>query len=163
VQHQLPPGSAVVFVCDGRLDVGARPGSSTRVRLREALTLDGVVVAPAGTAARLVVGGAVTKGGKREATISLEDFRTPYGLLPVRPATALLGSIQPGVTIEAKTLARVEHIGERIAIEVPFPFKLSNDIPISVYTPTPAKTAPPVLPRPTPHPSGSPGTKSPRS
>jgi hypothetical protein len=56
------------------------------------------------------------------------------------------------MTIEAKTLARVEHLGDRIAIEVPFPFKLSDDAPTSVYTPTPAKTAPAPVPRRTVHP-----------
>jgi hypothetical protein len=159
-QQQLPPGSAVVFVCDGHLDVGAKPGSSTRVHLRDALTLDGTVVAPAGTAARLVVGGVVNAGGKRQASITVEDFTTKYGLLPVRAKTALLGGIDPGVTIEATTLARVERIGDRIAIVVPFPFRLSTDVPLSVYTPTPAKTAPLPSARSTPHPTSVP-TKNP--
>jgi hypothetical protein len=139
----LPAGSTVVFFIDGHLDVGAKPGSSVRVHLRDDLVLDGTTIAPAGTPARLIVGGVTTVAGSREAQVSLDGFVSTFGLLPVRPVTGTLAVIDNGRTVEATTLARVSHLGDRFAIEIPFPFKLSSDAPLSVYTPTPAKTAPP--------------------
>jgi hypothetical protein len=129
-----------VFVCDGTLSVTARPGSSTKVHLRDDLVLDGTVLAPAGTPARLVVGGSTTAGGQRAALVAIDQFRTKFGLLPVRPKTASLPAVAPGVTIDATTLARVEHLGDRYAIDVPFPFALSTEVPVSAYTATPART-----------------------
>lgn len=159
----LPAGSTVVFFIDGHLDVGAKPGSSVRVHLRDDLVLDGQTIAAAGTPARLVVGGPVTIHGIREAQISLDSFTSKFGLLPVRPVTPTLPAIDGGLAVTATTLARVSHLGDRFAIEVPFPYKLSGDAPISVYTPTPAKTAPPHIsigpaPEHTPVVRGTPGT-----
>lgn len=115
--------------------------------------LDGVVIAAAGTPARLVAAGVTTAGGTRRALVAIEDFRTPYGLLPVK-STAAVEAIAPGVVVAATTQARVEHLGDRFAIEVPFPFALGGDEPTSIYTPVPVATARPVA-RPLP-------TKSPR-
>lgn len=141
--HALPAGSAVVFVSDGHLDVGAKPGSTIKVHLRDDLVVDGASIASAGTAARLVLGGATGSAGARQALISLDEFVTKPGLLPVGPVRTSLAQIDVGTLIPAKTLATVDHLGDRFSIEVPFPFPLSNDVPVSQYTPTPAKTASP--------------------
>src|ERR1700738_759944 len=73
-QHVLPAGTAVVFVTDANLDAGRREGDVVSVHLRDALTLDGAVLAPAGARARLVIGGTDTPDGKRVRSISLERF-----------------------------------------------------------------------------------------
>ncbi len=143
-QHVLPAGTAVVFISDGRLDPGAREGSTVDVHLRDALVLDGTVIAAAGTRARLLVGGFTdTASGRRTPSVSLERFSINAGTLPVRSAAPIVPPIPVGATIDATTLAEVDHIGDRYSIVVPFPFKLSNDQPASAYTPTPARTAPP--------------------
>jgi hypothetical protein len=125
------------------LDVGAKAGSTVKVHLRDDLVVDGTPIAPAGTPARLVLGGSVASGGARQAIISLDEFVTKPGRLPIGPVTATVPRIDVGTVIPAKTLATVQHLGARFSIEVPFPFPLSNDVPVSQYTPTPAKTAPP--------------------
>lgn len=133
----------MVFVSDGHLDVGAKAGSTVKVHLRDDLVVDGATIAPAGTPARLVLGGSVASGGARQATISLDEFVAKPGRLPIAPVAATLPRIDVGTAIPAKTLATVEHLGDRFSIVIPFPFPLSNDVPVSQYTPTPAKTAPP--------------------
>ncbi len=143
-QHALPAGSTVVFVVDGHLDIAARRGSTVRVHLRDDLVLDGKVLAAAGTPAQLVIGGTTTEHGARVAVVGIDDFTSTIGLIPVRPAFGA-PAIEPGTMIEAQTLARIDHLGDRFAITVPFPFRLSNEPPLSVYTPTPAKTANPVI------------------
>jgi hypothetical protein len=143
-QHVLPAGTPVVFVADGHLDSGAREGSSVDVHLRDALVLDGAVIAAVGTHARLLVGGITdTASGHRTPAISLDRFSINAGLLPVRARAPIVAPVAAGTAIEATTLAEVDHIGDRYSIVVPFPFKLSNDQPASAYTPTPARTAPP--------------------
>ena len=142
-QHALPAGTAVVFVADGHLDAGAREGSSAEVHLRDPLVLDGMVIAAAGTHARLIVGGTTDSAtGRRTPAVSLDRFTINAGLMPVRAKSPVLPPVTAGMTIEATTLAQVDHIGDRYSIVVPFPFKLSNDQPASAYTPTPARTAP---------------------
>ncbi len=128
---------------DGHLDVGAKAGSTVKVHLRDDLVVDGTPIAPAGTPARLVLGGPTTVAGAREALVSLDEFVTKFGRLPVGPVSTVLPRIDVGTVIPAKTLAAVDHLGNRFSIEVPFPFPLSRDVPVSQYTPTPAKTAPP--------------------
>ncbi len=159
----LPVGSPVVFVSDGHLDVGAKAGSTVKVHLRDELVVDGTPIAAAGTPARLVLGGSVASGGARQGLISLDEFVTKPGLLPVGPAVTTVQRIDVGTLIQAKTLATVDHVGNRFSIEVPFPFPLSNDVPVSQYTPTPAKTAPPRgFNQPTPRPGRTAaGTPSP--
>jgi hypothetical protein len=145
-QHALPAGSTVVFVSDGRLEVGAKPGSSAKVHLRDDLRLDGYLIAAAGTPARVILSGPTTVNGRRVAIISLDEFVTKPGRLPVRPRTPTLEALQVGTTIEAATLAEVDDTGGRLSIHVAFPFRLSTDAPFSMYTPTPAKTAAPLSP-----------------
>lgn len=159
----LPAGSSVVFVSDGHLDVGAKAGSTVKIHLRDDLVVDGTSIASAGTPARLVLGGSVASGGTRQALISLDEFVTKPGRLPVGPVVATVPQIDVGTLIQAKTLATVDHLGDRFSIEVPFPFPLSNDVPVSQYTPTPAKTAPPRgFNQPTPRPGPTaPGTAGP--
>lgn len=149
----------MVFVSDGHLDVGAKAGSTVKVHLRDDLIVDGTTIAAAGTPARLVLGGSVAGTGTRQALISLDEFVTKPGRLPVGPVSATVPRIDVGSVIPAKTLATVDHLGDRFSIEVPFPFPLSNDVPVSQYTPTPAKTAPARgfgQPSPRPVPTGAP-------
>jgi hypothetical protein len=164
-QHALPAGSTVVFVSDGRLDVGAKAGSTAKVHLRDDLHLDGYLIAAAGTPARITLGGPTIVAGRRVALVSLDDFVTKPGRLPVRPRSATIEALDVGTTIEATTLAAVQDVDGRLSIRVPFPFRLSTDTPFSMYTPTPAKTASPLLPeRRGRRPSGRPepqGTASP--
>jgi hypothetical protein len=162
-QHVLPAGTAVVFVSDGHLDVGARAGSLVAVHLRDPLVLDGVTVAAAGAKARLLLGGSAERGGRREAVISLDRFTVSGGTMPVIPVDPLLPAIEPGTAIEARTQGIIERVGDRYSVRIPFPFALSTDRPASYYTPTPARTAPPnsMVPRrrspsPTPSPTPSP-------
>lgn len=161
-QSTLPAGTAVVFVSEGHFDGRARPGSNIRAHLKDDLSLDGTILAPAGTVARLVLTG-IAKNGKQ--TVDIEDFTTRYGLLPVGSATANADAMNAGVEIRTATLAKVVHLRDRFAIEVPFPFKIGTDTPASVYTPTPARTAPPIMrpaarprhrPKPTPTPTPAP-------
>jgi hypothetical protein len=167
-QHALPAGTAVVFVTDANLDTGRREGDVVSVHLRDALTLDGTVLAPAGARAYLTVGGIDTPNGKRVPAISLDRFSITAGLLPVKPDVPLVAPIPAGTEIHAKTLAAVDRFGDRLSIRVPFPFRLSGDEPASMYTPTPARTASPSkpmrpAPTPTPAPTDSPAPASPAS
>jgi hypothetical protein len=155
-QHVLPAGTAVVFVSDGHLDAGARPGSTVAVHLRDPLVLDSVIVAPAGSKALLLV---VEPGARR--ALSLERFSVNAGLMPVRLADPDIRTVETGTAFEAHTLAVVEHLGDRFSVRVPFPFKLSTDRPAAYYTPTPARTASPgsLIPRhrgPSPSPTAVP-------
>ena len=157
-QHVLPTGTAVVFVTDAPLDAGRRDGDVVAVHLRDALVLDGTTLAPPGAKAVLLVGRSVTTAGKRVETISLERFSVSAGLLPVRSVQPIVPPVPAGALIEARTLAEVDHFGDRYSIRVPFPFRLSGDQPASAYTPTPARTASPSagmrpLPRATATPS----------
>ncbi|GAC1573554.1 MAG: hypothetical protein NVS3B7_04940 [Candidatus Elarobacter sp.] len=142
-QQKLPAGTAVVFVSDGHLDPGAREGSTVDVHLRDPLVLDGIVLAPAGTRAHLIVGGTTDATGKRTPAVSIDGFTINAGLMPVRAISAIVPPIATGAPIDATTLAEVDHFGERYSILVPFPFSLSNDRPAAYYTPTPARTANP--------------------
>lgn len=168
-QHALPAGSAVVFVSDGHLDIASKPGSSVKVHLRDDLHLDGLLVAPAGTQARLVLGGPTIVNGRREAMIAIEEFVAHPGRIPVKPRSVTLAALDVGTTIEAITLAEVDDIEGRLSIRTAFPFRLSTDAPFSMYTPTPAKTAAPprmAMPRgrpsPAPSPAGSPAATAPQ-
>jgi hypothetical protein len=162
--HVLPSGTAVVFVTDAPLDAGRREGSVVTVHLRDPLVFDGTTLAAAGTHAELLVGGITAPDGQRRPTVSLDRFKINVGLLPVKANQPIVPPLPTGTQIEAKTLADVDHIGERYSIRVPFPFGLSGDQPASAYTPTPARTAPArslmrpgakvtSLPTPTPAPS----------
>ena len=141
----LPAGTAVVFITDAPLDAGRREGDVVAVHLRDALTLDGTVLAAAGTRAFLVVGSIEGPNGKRRPAVSLDRFSISPGLLPVKAAQPIVAPVPAGAQINALTEAAVEHIGDRYSIRVPFPFRLSNDVPASAYTPTPARTASPVM------------------
>ena len=157
-QHVLPAGTAVVFVTDAPLEAGRREGDVVTVHLRDNLVLDGTVLAAAGTRAQLVVGGTTAPNGRRMPLLSLERFSINAGLLPVTSVKPIVAPVAAGVELDAKTLAEVDHIGDRWSIRIPFPFRLSNDTPASAYTPTPARTAPPFMPnqRPTSLPTATP-------
>jgi hypothetical protein len=152
----LPAGTAVVFVTDAPLDVGKRDGDVVSVHLRDAVTLDGVTLAPAGARAEIVVGGFTAPDGSRHTTISLSRFSIHAGLLPVRSVVPLVAPIAAGAQIDAVTLADVDHLGDRWSIRIPFPFLLSGDQPASAYTPTPARTAAPKQMKPEQRPSSAP-------
>jgi hypothetical protein len=165
-QHVLPAGTAVVFVTDGNLATGRREGDVITVHLRDALTLDGAVLAAAGTRARLLIGGTDTPNGKRVPAISLEGFSINAGLLPVKADAPIVAPLAAGTEIHATTLAEVDRFGGRLSIRVPFPFRLTGDQPASMYTPTPARTASPgrpmkPAPTPTPVPSAAPAPDTP--
>ena len=162
-QHVLPAGTAVVFVTDAPLDAGRREGDVVTVHLRSDLTLDGVVVAAAGARAYLLVGGTTAPDGKRHPLVQLDRFSIAPGLMPIRSVEPIVPPIPAGTEIAARTLAEVDHIGDRMSIRIPFPFGLTGDQPASAYTPTPARTASPRMmmkpePRqsPTATPSASP-------
>ena len=165
--HVLPAGTAVVFVTDAPLDAARREGSVVTVHLRDPLVFDGTTLAAAGTRAELLVGGITAPDGQRRPSVSLDRFKITVGLLPVKANQPIVPPLPTGTQIEARTLADVDHIGERYSIRVPFPFGLSGDQPASAYTPTPARTAPArslmrpgakvtSLPTPTPAPSTPP-------
>lgn len=169
-QHALPVGTAVVFVSDAPLAAGRREGDTVPVHLRDALVLDGITLAPAGTHAELVIGGFTTSDGKRHPAVSINRFTINAGLMPVRAVTPIVAPVAAGAEIPATTVAIVEHIGDRFSIRVPFPYSLPVDKPAAYYTPTPARTAPPrtiTPPRrstPAPSPSASvPPSAPPRS
>jgi hypothetical protein len=142
-QHVLPAGTAVVFVTDGSLDAGRREGDVVSVHLRDALMLDGTVLAPAGARAYVLIGGTDTPDGKRTRAYSLDRFSINAGLLPVKSVDPIVPPLAGGTEIRATTLAAVDHFGDRWSIRVPFPFQLTGDQPASMYTPTPARTASP--------------------
>ena len=160
-QHVVRAGTAVVFVTDGNLDAGRREGDVVSVHLRDALVLDGTVLAPAGTRAHVLIGGTDTPDGKRTRAYSLDRFSINAGLLPVKSVDPIVPPLAAGAEIPATTLAAVDHLGDRWSIRVPFPFQLTGDQPASAYTPTPARTASPKLqmkrePSPTPTPTPTP-------
>ena len=158
-QHLLPAGTAVVFVTDAPLDAGRREGDAVAVHLRYNLLLDGLVLAPAGTHAQLLIGGITMPDGKRHPVVLLDRFTISAGLMPVRSVEPIVPPLPAGSEIEARTLAEVDHIGDRLSIRIPFPFVLSGDRPASAYTPTPARTASPRMmmkPEPKPSPSATP-------
>lgn len=166
-QHVLPAGTAVVFVTDAQLDPGRREGDVVAVHLRDALVLDGTVLAAAGTRAYLLVGSVEGPNGTRRPAVSLERFTITPGLLPVKAVAPIVPPVPAGAQIDARTEAEIDHIGDRYSIRVPFPFRLSNDAPSSAYTPTPARTASPsmLLQRPrrgsSPSPAPSPSAAAP--
>jgi hypothetical protein len=141
----LPAGTAVVFVTDGPLDTGRREGATVSVHLRNSLVLDGLVLAAAGTRAQLLVGGVTLADGKRQPLVVLDRFKIDAGLMPVRSAEPIMPPLPTGAEIDARTLADVDHIGDRLSIRIPFPFALTGDRPASAYTPTPARTATPKM------------------
>jgi len=143
-QHTLPAGTAVVFVADVSLDASPREGTVVLVHLRDPLSLDGTVVAPEGSKAKLHVYYPFEKPGSRGApVVRLEEFTIPAGLMPVRADRPISLPIAAGATIAAVTQAEIQHIGQRFSILLPFPFPLSSEKPVPYYTATPAKTAPP--------------------
>ena len=167
-QHVLPAGTAVVFVTDSNLDAGRREGDVVSVHLRDALMLDGTVLAPAGTRAYVLIGGTDVPNGKRIRAYSLDRFSINAGLLPVRAIDLIVPPLAAGAEISATTLAAVDHFGDRWSIRVPFPFQLTGDQPASAYTPTPARTASPKMqmkrepsPTPTAQPTAAPANDSP--
>ena len=139
----MPAGTPVVFIADGSLDAHAREGTTVNLHLRDALTLDGIVVAPAGTRARLIVGGHTDNAGVRTPSITIDRVTIHAGLLPVRSLTPIVAPVAAGEAIDAATEAEIGRDGDRITIRIPFPFPLSADRPAAYYTPTPARTAPP--------------------
>ncbi len=167
-QHVLPAGTAVVFVTDANLDAGRREGDVVSVHLRDALVLDGTVLAPAGTRAYVFYGGTTGPDGRRVPAITLERFSINAGLLPVKASEPIVPPLPSGTEIRATTLAEVDHFGDRWSIRVPFPFQLTGDQPASTYTPTPARTASPKMqmkrepsPTPSPPPTAAPAPDSP--
>jgi hypothetical protein len=162
-QHVLPAGTAVVFVTDAPLDAGRREGDVVAIHLRDNLVLDGTVLAPAGARAYLLMGG--TPEGQRRPLITIDRFSISAGLMPVKANEPIVPPVPAGAVIEASTQAAVDHIGDRYSIRIPFPFQLSGDQPASAYTPTPARTAPPVMPvnRRGASPSPAPATASPEA
>jgi hypothetical protein len=167
-QHVLPAGTVVVFVTDSNLEAGRREGDVVSVHLRDALMLDGTVLAPAGTRAHLLIGGTDTPDGKRTRAYVLDRFSINAGLLPVKSVDPIVPPVPAGAEIQATTLAAVDHVGDRWSIRVPFPFQLTGDQPASAYTPTPARTASPKMqmkrepsPTPTAQPTPSPASDSP--
>jgi hypothetical protein len=164
-QHALPAGTAVVFVADARLDSASPNGATIVVHLRDPLLLDGVTLAPAGTKARLQSATSLDNG-KRELHVGIDRFTINGGFLPVKLVGPLPSAIDTGTTLETRTMAIVEHVGDRYSIRIPFPFPLSADRPAAYYTPTPARTAPPhsLSPRrggsPSPTPAPSPAVSA---
>jgi hypothetical protein len=157
--HTLPAGTAVVFVADSPIDASPREGTVVLVHLRDPLSLDGTVVAPAGSKAKLRVFYPFEKEGSRGApVVRLEEFTIPAGLMPVRADHAIVLPIAVGDTIAAATQAEIQHIGSRFSILLAFPFPLSSEKPVPYYTATPAKTAPP---HSLPPPRGSHGPPTP--
>jgi len=144
-QHVLPAGTAVVFVTDAPLETGRREGDVVSIHLRDNLVLDGTVLAPAGARAYLLVGG-TGPDGQRRPLITIDRFSISAGLMPVRPNERIVPPVPAGTVIEASTQAEIDHIGDRYSIRIPFPFQLSGDQPASTYTPTPARTAAPIMP-----------------
>ncbi len=141
-QHALPAGTAVVFVSNGHLDLTSPTGSTASAHLRDPLVLDGVTIAAAGTKARLL-GFSRLNDGKREVRIALDQFTIAGGILPVKLVLPLPAVVDVGTILEARTMAIVEHVGDRYSIRIPFPFPLSAERPAAYYTPTPARTASP--------------------
>jgi hypothetical protein len=162
----LPVGTPVVFVVDGTLSEGAREGTVVPIHLRDALVLDGTVVAASGAHAELLLAAAGSLDGRLPRVIAVRGFTTAAGLMPVRPDHPIVSPVATGTLIEATIRAQVVRIGTRLSILTPFPFPLSNEAPATSYTPTPARTAPPhalVPPRrrgPSPAPSAT-GSASP--
>jgi hypothetical protein len=73
----------------------------------------------------------------------------------VKALEPIVPPVAAGTQIEARTLAEVDHFGERVSIRIPFPFGLAGDQPAAQYTATPARTASPkaqMKPEPTPTP-----------
>ncbi|HTW85136.1 MAG TPA: hypothetical protein VMD91_13790 [Candidatus Sulfotelmatobacter sp.] len=138
----LAIGTPVVFVSDGTLGPGAREGTVVPVHLRDALMLGTMVVAAAGTKAELILGSLESPDHKQHRIVALRNFNTVAGLLPVTADSVPFPTV-PGTVLNAVTRAQVVRVGERLSIRTPFPFRLSNDLPTSAYTPTPARTAPP--------------------
>ena len=92
----LPAGSPLYFVFDEKLSSGkAQPGQIIRLHLRDALVVEGVLVAPAGTPASLTVVGtrhAQQADEDGAVQIHLEPLVLPggKGILPVRPVREYL-------------------------------------------------------------------------
>jgi hypothetical protein len=152
----LPIGTPIVFVLDGTLGPGAREGTVVQVHLRDALLFNGTLVAAAGTRAELLLGTAGNPERKEPRIVALRGFKTVAGLMPLRLDEQPVGTLTPGTLIAATTRAEIARVATRLSIRTPFPFSLSNDVPASIYTPTPARTAPPFSPgrgRPSPRPS----------
>ena len=162
----LAAGTPVTFVADDSVNTQTvRPGSTFKIHLRDELVIDGTTVAPAGTAARLIViDRAPRSGGGNTLQIAIEDFKVRGGELPVAVLQPAVDVIALGTVIHAKTMGTVEQLDGRTVIRVPLPFTLPDDTPNGFYTPLPARTAsartvPPARarrPTPSPAPTASP-------
>lgn len=173
--HTLAQGSIIDFVSDDAVNPqSVRIGGHFKVHTKRDLVVDGDLIAPAGTTARLVVTDKNTNpDGIIMLTVAIDHFRTTPGDLPVSPEHAMVQSIIVGTEIPSRTMGSVDRVGQRLVIRVPLPFSLSNDAPNAFYTPVAARTptgrfASPRARRATPSPSpaasgspGAPGSSSP--
>ena len=76
----LPVGSSLVFVLDEKINSGnARAGSLVRMHLRDPLVVNGVVLAPAGTADTLSIV-SVRKAGSLDTDGSVQIFLEPLAI-----------------------------------------------------------------------------------
>lgn len=150
VSHVLPAGTRLDFVADDTVNADSvRPGGRFRVHLAQDLILDGTTIAPAGTAARLVIlDKDKATDGTVELFVALAEFRLRPGELPVAPLDAVVSTVKPGQTIAAQMQGSVERVGDRTVVHVPVPVELSSDEPHSAFVPAPMKTAAPLLPPP---------------
>jgi hypothetical protein len=115
--------------------------------LAQPLTLDGTVLAAAGTLAHLLVTDKVKRAdGSRAIEIALGDFRLKQGELPVVPLASVVSTVVPGTVIAAATQGSIERAGDRVVIRVPAPMALSTAAPIGAYTAYPAVTPAPIVP-----------------
>ncbi len=158
VSSPVAIGSPVTIVADETVDPRVRPGSEFRAHLRDPLTLGGTLVATAGTPARLVVTAKETgKDGTPRYHIAIIGLHLGLaGTLPVKPVMTTVERIVTGMDIAATTLASIGYEAGKIRVAIPLPFKLSNDPPIGAYTPTPLRTAAPIVNRRKPSASPSP-------
>ncbi len=162
----LPIGSPITIISDETVNDRVRPGSEFRAHLRDPLTLGATLVAPAGTTARIVVIVKDPKDGTPGYHIAITGLNLGLaGTLPVRPVTPTVGQITTGMAIPATTLAIVGFEQGKVRVALPLPFPLSNEPPVTGYTPAPLRTAGPIMnrrrPGRSPSPSPSPTASAP--
>jgi hypothetical protein len=172
-ESSLPIGTPIAIVSDETVKPGVRPGSQFRAHLRDPIELGTTLVAPAGTAAHLIVVSTETGiGGTPAYRIAIVDLNLGLaGILPVRPQSPIVAAIVAGMTIPASTLAAIALEAGKVRVEVPLPFPLSNEPPAANYTPAPLRTANPSFnqprsrrrsgPSPSPSPTTAPGVPAP--
>jgi hypothetical protein len=143
----LPLGTRLDFVADDTINVDSvRPGGRYRAHLLRDLSLDGTILAAAGTVVRLIVTDKVRHpDGSTELRIALGEFRLQPGELPVAPLAGTVSAVTAGTVIPAQTLGIVERAADRIVISVPVPVPLASDPPNFPYRAVPAKTTAPLL------------------